>query len=81
MNAVANMGKGGGYESEEHYINAEFHFLDIQNIHVMRTSLGKVTKRRSRVNYESGKGVSGPKRSKMSGLKITISSISMMPNA
>ncbi len=42
MNAVANMTKGGGYESEENYINAEFHFLDIQNIHVMRESLRKV---------------------------------------
>ena len=43
MNAVANMTKGGGYESEENYINAEFHFLDIQNIHVMRESLRKVS--------------------------------------
>lgn len=42
VNAVANMTKGGGYESEENYINAEFHFLDIQNIHVMRESLRKV---------------------------------------
>ena len=36
------MGKGGGYESEENYVNAEFLFLDIQNIHVMRESLRKV---------------------------------------
>jgi len=42
LNAVANMGKGGGYESEENYVNAEFLFLDIQNIHVMRESLRKV---------------------------------------
>ena len=27
---------GGGYESEENYINLEFCFLDIGNIHVMR---------------------------------------------
>lgn len=28
--------KGGGYESEEAYQNAELVFLDIHNIHVMR---------------------------------------------
>ena len=27
---------GGGYEHEENYINIEFSFLDIGNIHVMR---------------------------------------------
>ena len=30
------------YESEDNYQNAEFVFLDIQNIHVMRESLRKV---------------------------------------
>ena len=42
INAVANMGKGGGYESEDNYQNAEIVFLDIPNIHVMRESLRKV---------------------------------------
>ena len=27
---------GGGYEHEENYVNIEFSFLDIGNIHVMR---------------------------------------------
>ena len=43
VNAVANMAKGGGYENEDTYTNAEFIFLDIHNIHVMRESLRKVT--------------------------------------
>ncbi|KHJ49371.1 hypothetical protein D918_00496 [Trichuris suis] len=36
MNARANKAKGGGYESEAAYPNAELVFLDIENIHVMR---------------------------------------------
>ena len=43
MNADANRLKGGGYESEDNYQNVEFVFLDIQNIHVMRESLRKVS--------------------------------------
>ena len=27
---------GGGYESEDTYVNMDFSFLDIGNIHVMR---------------------------------------------
>ena len=46
VNAVANMAKGGGYESEDHYQNAELVFLDIHNIHVMRESLRKVNNAR-----------------------------------
>lgn len=42
VNAVANMAKGGGYENEDTYHNAEFVFLDIHNIHIMRESLRKV---------------------------------------
>jgi myotubularin-related protein 1/2 len=42
VNALANMAKGGGYESEDAYANAELIFLDIHNIHVMRESLRKV---------------------------------------
>lgn len=34
--------KGGGYESEDSYQNAELFFLDIHNIHVMRESLRKL---------------------------------------
>ena len=45
VNAVANMAKGGGYENEDTYNNAEFVFLDIHNIHVMRESLRKVRTR------------------------------------
>lgn len=41
-NAIANKAKGGGYESEDAYKNAELVFLDIQNIHVMRESLRKL---------------------------------------
>ncbi|XP_053647757.1 phosphatidylinositol-3,5-bisphosphate 3-phosphatase MTMR2 isoform X3 [Cherax quadricarinatus] len=42
VNAVANKAKGGGYESEDAYQNAEVQFLDIHNIHVMRESLRKL---------------------------------------
>ncbi|XP_017291336.1 myotubularin-related protein 2 [Kryptolebias marmoratus] len=41
-NAAANKMKGGGYESEDAYQNAELVFLDIHNIHVMRESLRKL---------------------------------------
>lgn len=34
--------KGGGYENEDAYQNAELVFLDIHNIHVMRESLRKL---------------------------------------
>ncbi|XP_028840682.1 phosphatidylinositol-3,5-bisphosphate 3-phosphatase MTMR2 isoform X3 [Denticeps clupeoides] len=42
VNATANKMKGGGYESEDAYQNAELVFLDIHNIHVMRESLRKL---------------------------------------
>jgi len=42
VNAKVNKAKGGGFESEENYRNAELVFLDIQNIHVMRESLRKM---------------------------------------
>ncbi|KAK3099992.1 hypothetical protein FSP39_013159 [Pinctada imbricata] len=42
VNALANMAKGGGYEREESYQNAEIVFLDIHNIHVMKDSLRKL---------------------------------------
>jgi myotubularin-related protein 1/2 len=42
VNSMVNIVNGGGYESEDVYQNAELHFLDIHNIHVMRESLRKV---------------------------------------
>lgn len=36
------MAKGGGYECESAYPNAELIFLEIPNIHVMRESLRKL---------------------------------------
>ncbi|XP_041359915.1 myotubularin-related protein 2-like [Gigantopelta aegis] len=42
VNAVANKARGGGYENEDAYQNAELIFLDIHNIHVMRESLRKL---------------------------------------
>ncbi|XP_054162802.1 myotubularin-related protein 2-like [Oppia nitens] len=41
-NAVANKARGGGYENEELYRNAEINFLDIPSIHVMRESQRKL---------------------------------------
>ncbi|XP_022416840.1 myotubularin-related protein 1 isoform X2 [Delphinapterus leucas] len=40
--ASTNKAKGGGYESETAYPNAELVFLEIHNIHVMRESLRKL---------------------------------------
>ena len=42
INAMANRAAGKGYENENFYSNIKFHFLGIENIHVMRTSLQKV---------------------------------------
>uniref|UniRef100_A0A8C3XRE4 phosphatidylinositol-3,5-bisphosphate 3-phosphatase n=1 Tax=Chelydra serpentina TaxID=8475 RepID=A0A8C3XRE4_CHESE len=44
QNSVAdtNKAKGGGYENESAYPNAELVFLEIHNIHVMRESLRKL---------------------------------------
>lgn len=41
-NAVANKARGGGYETEDFYQNAEVVFLDIQNIHTVRESWRKL---------------------------------------
>ncbi len=43
VNAMANRTKGGGYENEDTYEDCEVNFLNIQNIHVMRESLRKVS--------------------------------------
>ncbi|KAG5889272.1 hypothetical protein JTB14_007034 [Gonioctena quinquepunctata] len=42
INAMANRAAGKGYENEAFYENIKFHFLGIENIHVMRNSLSKV---------------------------------------
>lgn len=39
---MANRAAGKGYENEAFYENTKFHFLGIENIHVMRTSLQKL---------------------------------------
>lgn len=41
-NAVANKARGGGYENEDFYQNAEVMYLDIPNIHAMRESWRKL---------------------------------------
>lgn len=42
INATAQKARGGGYESEENYPESEVNFLDIANVHVMRSSLLKL---------------------------------------
>lgn len=42
VNAMANKARGGGYENEDFYQNAELWFSDIHNIHVMRESQRKL---------------------------------------
>ena len=39
---MANRAAGKGYENVAHYENIDFHFIGIENIHVMRTSLQKM---------------------------------------
>ncbi|KJH44689.1 hypothetical protein DICVIV_09296 [Dictyocaulus viviparus] len=42
MNAMVNKVQGKGFEDERNYSNTRFHFFDIENIHVMRTSQQKL---------------------------------------
>ncbi|XP_002164142.1 myotubularin-related protein 6 [Hydra vulgaris] len=42
INAMANRAAGKGYENVAHYDNIDFHFIGIENIHVMRQSLQKL---------------------------------------
>ncbi|XP_046395380.1 myotubularin-related protein 6 isoform X1 [Ischnura elegans] len=42
INAMANRAAGKGYENENFYENIKFHFLGIENIHTMRSSLAKM---------------------------------------
>ncbi|XP_032878665.1 myotubularin-related protein 6 [Amblyraja radiata] len=43
LNAMANRAAGKGYENEDNYSNIRFQFVGIENIHVMRGSLQKVS--------------------------------------
>uniref|UniRef100_A0A158P5Z0 Phosphatidylinositol-3-phosphatase n=1 Tax=Angiostrongylus cantonensis TaxID=6313 RepID=A0A158P5Z0_ANGCA len=55
MNAMVNKVQGKGFEDERNYSNTRFHFFDIENIHVMRSSQIKLleacTKSRTVANY------------------------------
>ena len=42
INAMANRAAGKGYENETFYENIKFHSFNIENIHVMRSSLSKL---------------------------------------
>ncbi|UYV64417.1 MTMR6 [Cordylochernes scorpioides] len=42
INAFANRATGKGYEKESHYLHMKFQFSNIENIHVMRSSLQKL---------------------------------------
>ena len=40
---MANKAQGKGFENENNYSNIQFYFIGIENIHVMRSSLQKLT--------------------------------------
>lgn len=42
MNAMVNKMQGKGFENVRNYTNLRFHFFDIDNIHIMRSSLNKL---------------------------------------
>lgn len=42
VNAMVNKVQGKGFEDEKNYSNTRFHFFDIENIHVMRSSQQKL---------------------------------------
>uniref|UniRef100_A0A915BJL9 Phosphatidylinositol-3-phosphatase n=1 Tax=Parascaris univalens TaxID=6257 RepID=A0A915BJL9_PARUN len=42
VNAMVNKMQGKGFEDVRNYANMRFHFFDIENIHIMRTSLQKL---------------------------------------
>lgn len=48
---MANRAAGKGYENEAFYENIKFHFLGVENIHVMRNSLLKVVDSKSPLNF------------------------------
>ncbi|XP_072040916.1 phosphatidylinositol-3,5-bisphosphate 3-phosphatase MTMR8-like isoform X2 [Amphiura filiformis] len=64
INAMVNKASGKGYENTDFYSNIKFKFLGIENIHVMRASLQKLTevcelKNPSMEAFLSGLGSSG----------------------
>lgn len=42
VNAIANRGRGGGFENPMYYENVQYMFLNIQNIHAMRGAQTKI---------------------------------------
>jgi hypothetical protein len=47
LNAFANVAKGGGTENESNYTKCQMDFVGIDNIHVMRESLHRLSQRGS----------------------------------
>ena len=54
INAMANKAQGKGYENENNYANTQFYFIGIENIHVMRDSLQKLTQCKRIANVRVG---------------------------
>ncbi|XP_075912703.1 phosphatidylinositol-3,5-bisphosphate 3-phosphatase MTMR6-like [Petromyzon marinus] len=59
INAMANRAVGKGYENEDHYTDIKFHFMGIENIHVMRASLTKLLEVCQTKNLSSGDFITG----------------------
>jgi hypothetical protein len=55
LNALANCTTGGGYENEKYYTFCRLSFLNIENIHAMRNSLGANNERDFFSNLENSK--------------------------
>jgi myotubularin-related protein 1/2 len=55
LNALANCPTGGGYENEKYYTQCKLTFLNIENIHQMRDSLGTNQERDFFSNLENSK--------------------------
>jgi hypothetical protein len=55
INALANCTTGGGYENEKHYTSSKISFLNIENIHTMRDSLGASNDKDFFSNLENSK--------------------------
>lgn len=49
---MANRAAGKGYENEAFYENIKFHFLGVENIHVMRNSLVKIVESELQLQIE-----------------------------
>lgn len=46
---MANRATGKGYENENFYENIKFQFFGVENIHIMRSSLGKLIESESAI--------------------------------